>query len=605
MVFCIGLANSAEIEGVANSEILELIKSQISNWKDFRPDSISEKFKLRKDTEAIKKVLNSFGYFDSEVKVTVQKNKVIFKVELSERYKFDDIALKYTDQKAYHSGLTVSQVFDLIKIERGSYCDTKNISDGADKITDFFEGQGFAFAEAEKPIITINKETKKIKATYCVKLNGMTIIDKTVVHIKFKKDPALLEQFIRNRIQWKDGDVYSLGKINELKDDLLTSGIFAGIDVSLSPPVPDKSDSNRCHTIVTINVEEALLRDISAGVKYGSSEKIGVLLSWTHYNVDGRGSKFGALVDVGKKTKLFKLKYDVYDIFRKKQKLANQALYLQEDADSYKLSKIGAESILWQNFSHGFMVGAGLCYEVSNTTDKLVVEDMTASTTTPPTTTSTEDASSRKTKFRALGLPFGLSFDTTDSYLDPQNGLRCSLMVTPYVGNMSNMTNVVGRASAYVPIRKNSFQNYVVISVYGKIGTIIRNKKRKIPRDKFFFSGGNNSIRGYGYQKIGPINDQKKPYGGESVFEIGVEPRIRISDTFGIVIFCEGGNVRSSSAPNPFKHLMFGYGFGIRYYAPLGPVRVDLAFPTRKRKTSEGKLIDPPYHFYISIGQAF
>jgi translocation and assembly module TamA len=396
---------------------------------------------------------------------------------------------------------------------------------------------------------------------------------------------------------------------------MMASGMFSGIDITLSEPKIDSKDRNVCHTVVNIVIEEALLRHVSAGVKYGSSENFGLLLSWTHYNIDGRGSKLGVSADVGKKTNLIKLKYDVYDVFRKKQSLASQALHLRENVDAYKLSKIGLESILWQTFSRGFKIGGGLCYELSNTTDKTTTssansDDKTTSTPPPqpaiPVPAKTAEANDhKKTKFRAIGLPFGLNFDTTDHFLDPQSGTRCSLMVTPYLGNMSGITTIIGKASVYFPIKRNSFQNLLVLSAYSKIGTIIRDKDAKIPRDKFFFSGGNNSVRGYEYQKIGPLDDDNKPFGGDSVLEFGVEPRLRLSDNLGVVIFLEGGKVYSSLTSRKQRQFMLGYGFGLRYYTPLGPVRIDVALPAKKRTDSAGKRIDSVCNLYISIGQAF
>ena len=96
-----------------------------------------------------------------------------------------------------------------------------------------------------------------------------------------------------------------------------------------------------------------------------------------------------------------------------------------------------------------------------------------------------------------------------------------------------------------------------------------------------------------------------KPLGGDSVFEIGVEPRIRVSEKLGFVAFFEGGNVYTNKMINPLRKLLFGYGIGIRYYTSFAPIRFDIAFPTKIRKTKSGKRIDSRFNLYISVGQAF
>ena len=276
--------------------------------------------------------------------------------------------------------------------------------------------------------------------------------------------------------------------------------------------------------------------------------------------------------------------------------------YKKENVSSYDVTTIGAESMLWQTFGMKFNAGVGVCIEESETTDKTTKTEKSDTTSDATKKTSSNNDES---EFNAVGFPIGLSFDTTEEYLDPQQGIRCRAMITPYVGNLTDITVFTGKASIYLPFKKNDFQNLIVLAIYSKYGSIFSKKRSKIPRNKLFFSGGGNSVRGYGYQKLGPVDDNKKPLGGESVFEIGVEPRFRISENLGLVAFVEGGNVYSRKMTNPVKKLLFGYGVGVRYYTPFGPIRVDVAFPSKIRKTKSGKKIDSMFNLYISVGQAF
>jgi translocation and assembly module TamA len=351
-----------------------------------------------------------------------------------------------------------------------------------------------------------------------------------------------------------------------------------------------------------VSIEEAPLRDVSAGVKYGTTEKAGIALAWTHYNIDGKGSRLGTLLEWSKNTKVGRVKYNNYDLFGKLQDLASQIFYLKENTVTYKVSKVGGESILWKTINRGFKVGAGACLEYSKTKDNIstIIDENSENIANPPTST-------EKIRFRAVGIPFGIHFDSTDNILDPQRGIICTGMLTPYFSNLKTIAVMTGKLSAYIPVMKNSFRNRVIVASYIRFGSIIRNQNNVIPRDKLFFAGGANSIRGYGYQKIGEHSADNKPLGGESLFEFGIEPRYRISEDLGIAAFLEGGNVYSSKFPKPFVKAMFGYGFGIRYYTPLGPIRLDLAFPVERRKlpNDDKKHLDSRFNIYISIGQAF
>ena len=105
-------------------------------------------------------------------------------------------------------------------------------------------------------------------------------------------------------------------------------------------------------------------------------------------------------------------------------------------------------------------------------------------------------------------------------------------------------------------------------------------------------------MRGYAYQRAGPLGPGDVPLGGASSLEVGLELRYRVTETIGIAPFVEGGDVYPTSFPNS-TNLFFGGGVGFRYYTLIGPIRLDLATPFQRRPG------DSPIQFYISIGQAF
>jgi translocation and assembly module TamA len=66
------------------------------------------------------------------------------------------------------------------------------------------------------------------------------------------------------------------------------------------------------------------------------------------------------------------------------------------------------------------------------------------------------------------------------------------------------------------------------------------------------------------------------------------------------VLFLDGGSAYESTWPDALGRMLWGAGFGLRYFTPVGPVRVDIAFPLNPR---EG--LDEPFQFYVSLGQTF
>jgi translocation and assembly module TamA len=73
-----------------------------------------------------------------------------------------------------------------------------------------------------------------------------------------------------------------------------------------------------------------------------------------------------------------------------------------------------------------------------------------------------------------------------------------------------------------------------------------------------------------------------------------------VTDGFGAVVFLEGGSVSEQGFFTFDRGVLYGAGFGVRYYTAIGPIRADFAFPLNPR---HGR--DDPVQFYISLGQAF
>jgi translocation and assembly module TamA len=130
-------------------------------------------------------------------------------------------------------------------------------------------------------------------------------------------------------------------------------------------------------------------------------------------------------------------------------------------------------------------------------------------------------------------------------------------------------------------------------------GSIYGANLAEVPANRRFYAGGGGSVRGYGFQDIGPRDAaQAHPRAGFRMLETSAELRIQITDTIGIVPFLDAGLVSTSQS---FSGASFkaGAGVGLRYLTPFGPLRVDVALPLNKEAG------DPDYGIYAGIGQAF
>ena len=186
-------------------------------------------------------------------------------------------------------------------------------------------------------------------------------------------------------------------------------------------------------------------------------------------------------------------------------------------------------------------------------------------------------------------------FDTSDDLLNPTRGYRVKLSLSPegsVRGAARPYLRALTEASGYYPVSDS-----LVIAGRVRAGTIVGVARDDLAPSRRYYGGGGGSVRGYGYQRLGPFDPNGDPVGGRSINEFALEARYRFGN-FGIVPFVDGGNSYESSMPK-FNDLRFGAGIGGRFYTNFGPVRIDLATPLNKRKG------DSRIALYISIGQAF
>jgi translocation and assembly module TamA len=96
-----------------------------------------------------------------------------------------------------------------------------------------------------------------------------------------------------------------------------------------------------------------------------------------------------------------------------------------------------------------------------------------------------------------------------------------------------------------------------------------------LPASQRFFAGGDQSVRGYSYQSLGPTDADGNVLGGKYLSTYSVEAEYRIHGNWGAAVFADAGGADDDPSPP----LSRGIGAGVRYRAPVGTLQLDLAHP--------------------------
>jgi len=378
------------------------------------------------------------------------------------------------------------------------------------------------------------------------------------------------ERFVRNRLAWKRGARYDPRRVVETRKALVDSRLFSLIKITQAEALDTGGEMP-----IAIELKEAKHRSLGVGAKFSTSEGLGGEVFWEHRNLFGAGEALKAELKASFLGYGAAARFRKPDFLRSDQTLGLSAEFRDERTEAYTGRFVEAGPSVRRQLDRLHAAIVGLSLEYSSITENGFTDS-----------------------FYLLGVPLVLERDNTTDRLDPTDGDRITVKLTPYADLQGGRPFAVARigGSIYRPLTKD---RRIIAAFRGAYGTILGNRLRAIPANKRLYSGGGGSNRGYGFQMAGPIDLDGDPLGGRSLIEIGAELRIRVGKQFGIVPFIEGGRAYRGRVPDFSKGLLWSAGIGVRYYTQFGPLRVDLAVPLNRRS------VDGRVQFYISIGQAF
>ena len=123
-----------------------------------------------------------------------------------------------------------------------------------------------------------------------------------------------------------------------------------------------------------------------------------------------------------------------------------------------------------------------------------------------------------------------------------------------------------------------------------EIGAMYESDFAKLPPSVRFFAGGDNSIRGYDYNTLGPTDATGQVIGGSELAVASLEYEHKVRPHWSVAAFVDSGNAFDRGAFSAKT----GAGIGARWLSPLGPIRVDIAHPFEDPRTS--------WRLHISLG---
>ncbi|MCJ2134749.1 autotransporter assembly complex protein TamA [Methylobacterium sp. J-026] len=457
------------------------------------------------------------------------------------------------------------------------------------RIVDQFRGRGHPFAKAIARDPVVDDAAHVMDVTFTIDPGPVAGLGPVAVSGAPGIDPATIRSFIYA----EPGDPYSPQAVAAIRRSVARIEGIGGVRVREAAALdPD----GNLPLFVELSERERNLVGVSA--RYSTVDGPGVRAYYANRNLFGGGETFRLDADIyylGLGNDPFATQRKIAGIgtnglggrlsatyvqpalWGSRNDLLTNAFVTREVQQSYLVDGGGASVAIRHRFSDTFAAQIGLDGQAGRSKDALGTVN-----------------------YRLIGVPASVTYDSTDSLLDPTRGVRAIASLAAYPGAISSPGILVAKAQGSTYYAFDDEARYILAGRVG-FGSVSGAPLGEIPDNFRFFAGGGGSVRGYPYRTLGPIGPYNLPIGGRSLLEASVEARIKVTDTIGVVPFFDAGTAFASALPDFKETIRKSVGIGLRYYTGIGPIRADLAFPLDPYKGGHVR----PAVLYLSLGQAF
>lgn len=562
------------IDKVADAQFTQRF-NELSALKqgDGKPANLAQiNRRIDEDDDLLERLLRAKGYYAARVRGSVSappgadRLAVTFDVTPGPQYLLGSVDV---------TGLleTGAQEVELRKAfppKVGDPVDADAILAGRDSLFDALSERGFPFAKVDEPEVRIDHEERKGDLDIIVTPGGYRRFGAIRVADSRPFDAHHVQEIAR----FDPDEPFKASDVEDLRRAIVQTGLVSSVTLK---PV-DAGDGE--HVDLDVDMRPAPPHTIAGLLGYGTGEGYRAEVSWQHRNLFPPEGALIARGVVGTQEQTASLTYRRSNFHRRDNVLTGLLSISNIRRDAYDARTI--------NLSAGLERQTNILFQknwVWRIGGELIASDEA----------DFFSGGARRTFFIGA-VPLSLTYDGSDDLLNPTKGFRLGGRISPelsFQDKTFGYTRVQLDGSVYQPVSER-----IVVAARSRFGTILGSTVDQIAPSRRFYAGGGASVRGYGYQQIGPrYGPNNQPVGGKSLTEFSLEARVRFGN-FGVVPFVDAGNISTSFLPR-FRDLRIGTGLGVRYYSNFGPIRIDVGTPINPQPG------DPKLAVYVSLGQAF
>ena len=535
---------SLEVRGLEEGRVLTNVRNTVPA-PDIACDAPRARFQsyLRDAESRALSALRALGHFnalvDSRIDVSAVCPTLVLVIEAGPAVRLDQVDIRIVG--AFDDDPSAARFREGLRLRVGDVLDQGVYDSTRDELVNRARARGYLDARYVERELWVDPDQNIARVTLVLESGGRYHFG------EIRADQRILEPRFFNRLMpVREGDPYSSDRLALISSNLAASGYFA--DVRVRPDIDARGDYD---VPVNVLLTERARTAYEFRVGFGTDTGARVRADVDRRRVNRRGHKWRAGVGLSQRIQSIDTIYsipqrnpltDSLDVYARLQREDNNSIVAQSGTTGAQYSRQRGD---WSQ-----AVFTEYVYE----------------------RTEFGNEPQRSSNFLLAGVRLG--HRQLDDPLFPTRGHSFNLKLQGAAESLMSSASLVQAnvkgAFAY-PLGRT------ILKARGEVGTTWTSDFTELPKSLRFFAGGDNSVRGYAYESLGPRNAEDKVIGGRHLIVMSVEAMYPVvgNDWYGAA-FLDVGNAFDNFREMELKT---GAGVGVRWRSPIGMVRIDLAVP--------------------------
>lgn len=506
--------------------------------------------------------LGDVGIATDSTKQTVD---ILIPIDEGELTRVEDVAL------LGNTVFTDDALLKKVPIRSGDPLKRLEIQSAGLAVLTLYSNNGYLEADVT-PDVRIDGENHLALVDFLIQENDQFRVGRILLEGLSKTRPDI----VTRELSFRPGDIVRYSQLLKSQRNLYLTGLFESIFIRPQSP----ADEDSLKKDILIELRERMVWELNAGVGYGSIEKARLTLGLSNMNLAGTARKIGLTGRISSVNRRAEISFTEPWTLGYRWRTDINLLTEYAEEPGFDLIRTGGRVEVGRSFTH--RSSASLTYRQEQVNLRHIKVRPVPE--------------KYKTNLRTLSL--SLVYDTRDNLFNSTTGWYLEWtneMAGAFLKGTDTFVRSIGRAKYFHLLTGSTLLAHSLeagwMDVYGS--------SHEVPLNERFYTGGPNSLRGFEYRLVGPLDENDYPLGGNFKTTLSLEVRQGLYKWIGAVLFADMGNVWRELEGARFDDVRFSPGFGLRINTPLGIFRCDYGINVKPRR-DEG-----PGRVVFNMGQAF